>query len=177
MPSIPRLEDSFALLRAYVTFDDVDFKITHYMQKYGLPSLRITMGVVFIWSGMLNILGDNEVSYLIARTVYWFDPSWFVPFFGAWGVVIGVCFLSRSLVRAGILLVLPQLFGALLPFVLLPDVVFEDGFPTLSLEGLYLLRNVVLIAAAIAVGSTVRDVKFDNAFVERHNYNGRNKEG
>jgi len=49
-----------------------------------------------------------------------------------------------------------QMAGTFLPLVLLPSVVYEGSVVRLTLEGQYIVKNVVLIAAALVVGGQVR---------------------
>lgn len=152
--------NSLASLRAYFFFDDVDSKITSTMQKVGVPFLRIAVGIVFIWFGALKVLDASPATELVKHTVYWVDPSWFVPFLGWWEIIIGLCFVIRPLTRLGIALLAPQMIGTFLPLIILPMVVFQGGNPLFpTLEGQYIIKNLVIIGAAIVIGSTVRDTK------------------
>ena len=130
-------------------FDQVDAKITGWMKKAGLPLLRYSLAVIFIWFGILKPLGVSPAQELVAHTVYWFSPAWFVPFLGWWEVVIGLCLLYKPLIRLGILL----------PFLILPEVVFGAKPYALTTEGQYIVKNLILISAAIVIGSHVRDSK------------------
>ncbi|MDP3734773.1 MAG: hypothetical protein Q8R37_06085 [Nanoarchaeota archaeon] len=139
--------------------DRLDQKITQIMKKIGVPVLRYSLGILFIWFGLLKALNLSPAQDLVAKTVYWFSPSWFVPFLGWWEVVIGLCLVHKALIRLGILLLAVQMAGTFLPFVLLPEVVFGTKFYALTLEGQYIIKNIIIIAAAIVIGSHVRDKK------------------
>jgi hypothetical protein len=76
---------------------------------------------------------------------------------GAWEVLIGVCLLYRPLIRLGIFLLFLQLPGTFLPIVLVPEVVFTTAPYALTVEGQYIIKNLVIIGAALAIGSTVRE--------------------
>lgn len=118
--------------------------------RYGLALLRNSLAIVFFWFGMLKPLGMSPASDLIASTVYWFSASWFVPFLGFWEVTIGLLmFMKRS--QWALLLLLPHMAGTFLPLVIVPEVTFIDPPLVLSLEGQYIIKNLVLIASAIAV--------------------------
>ena len=118
--------------------------------------MRYSLAVIFIWFGAVKFFG-GPADELVANTVYWVDPSWFVPFLGAWEVLIGLCMLYKPLIRFGILIMAPQMLGTFLPLILLPDVVYINFPFILTIEGQYIIKNLVLIAAAIVVGSHVRD--------------------
>jgi uncharacterized membrane protein YkgB len=55
-----------------------------------------------------------------------------------------------------ILLLALQMPGTMLPLVLLPEVCFTQPPFGLTLEGQYIIKNLVLIGAALVVGGTVR---------------------
>ena len=122
--------------------------------KYGVPFLRFAIGVVFIWFGVLKTIGHLSPAFdLVAATVYWLTPEIIVPLLGLWEVGIGVCFLIPPLTRLGILLLALQMPGTFLPLVLLPEVCF-NVFPFgLTLEGQYIVKNLVIIGAALVIGS------------------------
>jgi uncharacterized membrane protein YkgB len=135
----------------------LDQQIVAWMRNHGMMFLRISLAIVFIWFGLLKPLGASPANDLVARTVYWVDPSWFIPVLGVWEVLIGVCMLVRPLIRVSILLLALQMPGTFLPLVLLPDVCFVHVPWAPSLEGQYIIKNLVLISAAIVIGGTLRE--------------------
>jgi uncharacterized membrane protein YkgB len=137
--------------------DSVDRRIARWMRLHGHFLLRMTLGVVFAWFGALKPLGLSPADALIRRTVYWVDPGWFIPFLGWWEVLIGVGLLVRPLNRLAILLLFLQMPGTMLPLFLLPEVCFLHVPWAPTLEGQYIIKNLVLVSAAIVVGGTVRD--------------------
>jgi uncharacterized membrane protein YphA (DoxX/SURF4 family) len=70
----------------------IDRAIAGWMNRHGHLFLRISMGVIFIWFGLLKSFGQSPVNDLVARTVYWFDPDIFIPILGWWESAIGACF-------------------------------------------------------------------------------------
>ncbi len=138
-------------------FDRIDRTISRFLRTWGMPALQLSLGVVFIWFGALKLVGISPAAELVRATVYWWDPDLFVPVLGVWEIVIGVCLLVRPLVRVAIPLLLLQMPGTMLPLVLLPEVCFT-AFPFgLTLEGQYIIKNLVLVSAALVVGGALRD--------------------
>mgnify|MGYP003572410891 CR=1 FL=1 len=140
----------------YTAVDAVDERIATWMERYGLRVLRLSLAAIFVWFGALKPLGISPAEELVSRTVYWFPPEKFVPILGWWEVAIGLCLAVRPLLRLGILLLFLQMPGTILPLVLLPSICFTDPPFGLTLEGQYIVKNLVLIGAAIVVGGTVR---------------------
>ncbi|AXR76641.1 hypothetical protein [Natrarchaeobaculum sulfurireducens] len=136
--------------------DELDETIAATMDRWGIPVLRVAVAIVFIWFGALKVLGDSPAAELVAATVYVVPPDLFVPVLGVWEILIGLCLLYRPLIRLGILLLFLQLPGTFLPIVLLPDVVFYVFPYALTVEGQYIVKNLVIIGAALVIGSTVR---------------------
>jgi uncharacterized membrane protein YkgB len=137
--------------------DQLDTRIADMMRRYGHPLLRLSLGLVFIWFGLLKPLGMSPAESLVRNTVYLVEPDWFIPFLGWWEVAIGVGLLYRPLIRGAIFLLFLQMPGTFMPLVLLPEVCFRTIPFGLSMEGQYIVKNVVLISAALVVGGTVRD--------------------
>ena len=137
-------------------FDQIDRGIAGWMERYGFFFLRFSLGAVFIWFGILKPLGLSPAMELVERTVYWFPPQLFAPILGWWEVAIGLGLLFRPLIRGALFLMFLQMPGTMLPLVLLPEVCFSQFPFAPTLEGQYIIKNLVLISAGIVVGGTVR---------------------
>lgn len=116
-----------------------------------LRLLRCALALVFLWFGLPKLApGSSPAEQLVCATIPFCDPAWFVPTLGAVEVLIGVCLLSRRLLTVGLVLMGGHMLGTVLPLFTLPDITWK-AFPVPTLEGQYVLKNVVLVAAAIAV--------------------------
>lgn len=138
-------------------FETVDARIAAEMSKWGIPMLRVAVAVVFIWFGALKVFDISPAGDLVAATVYLVPPELFIPVLGIWEVLIGLCLLYRPLIRVGILLLFLQLPGTFLPLVLLPGATFATFPYELTVEGQYIIKNLVIIGAALVIGGTVRE--------------------
>jgi putative oxidoreductase len=141
-------------------FDDLDERVIDLLARWGIPLLRVSLGIVFLWFGALKIGRVSPVADLVARTVYWVDPSWFVPLLGAVEVIIGAGLLAGRALRAVLALFWLQMLGTFLVLVVQPEVAFQRGNPLLlTVEGEFVVKNLVLLSAGMVVGSTVRKRK------------------
>ena len=140
------------------TYDELDIFITKFMSKWGITFLRYSLGLIYIWFGILKPFGLSPAQELVENTVYWFDnPKTFVPILGWWEVVIGLTMCIKPLIRVSIFLLFIQMPGTFLPLILLPEVCFNNFPLGLTLEGQYIIKNLIIISAALVVGSTVRN--------------------
>ena len=140
------------------TYDELDIFITKFMSKWGITFLRYSLGLIYIWFGILKPFGLSPAQELVENTVYWFDnPKTFVPILGWWEVVIGLTMCIKPLIRVSIFLLFIQMPGTFLPLILLPEVCFNNFPFGLTLEGQYIIKNLIIISAALVVGSTVRN--------------------
>ena len=149
----------------------IDTAIAGFMQNQGTFALRLAMAVVFIWFGVLKPLGMSAAEPLVLRTVDWMpilSPRQWLSVIGWWEVAIGLCFLFKRTLRIAIGLMLLQMIGTFMPLFLLPQVTFQQGRipwgPTM--EGQYIIKNLVMIAAALVIGGTVRRIEKPHSDLE-----------
>lgn len=134
----------------------LDRRVARFMERYSVTVLRIALGVVFVWFGALKVIDRSPVKDLVGDTVYWVDRDWFVPVLGAWEIVVGLGLIFPVALRLTLLLFWVQMAGTFLSLVILPGRSFQDGNPLLpSTTGEFVLKNLVLIAAGLVVGSSV----------------------
>lgn len=139
----------------------IDSRIDRFMRRWGILALRLSLAVIFIWFGLLKPLGLSPAAPLLKATVAWLpglSPDGWLSVIGWWEVAIGVTFLFRATVRIAIGLLALQMVGTFMPLVVLPGVTFQPGHvpyaPTM--EGQYILKNLLIISAALVVGGTAR---------------------
>jgi uncharacterized membrane protein YkgB len=145
--------------QAWNRVQDADVRILHVLRRVSLPLLRISLGVVFVWFGGLKVAGVTPVTELVAGTVYWVDPAWFVPALGVVEVAVGAGLIAGRLLRAVLLLFVAQMVGTFLVLVVEPDVAFTDGNPLLlTVEGEFVIKNLVLLSAGLVVASSLREL-------------------
>jgi uncharacterized membrane protein YkgB len=132
---------------------EIDRIIIGLLNRFSLPALQLSLGIIFIWFGALKPFGNSPANEVITKTIYWFDPDIFIPILGIWEMAIGICLLVTPLIRIGLFLLALQMPGTFLPLILRPEICFVDVPFDLTLEGQYIIKNLVLIGAAIVVGS------------------------
>lgn len=150
------LEDKF--VTKYL--NKVDKSVTDWMSRYGLLVLRIGLGIIFLWFGILKFFpGLSPAEQLVRNTIFFIDPDLFLPILAAWETAIGIGLIWGKYMRLTLLLLFLQMPGTALPIVILPEVVWTQFPYGLTLEGQYIIKNLVLIGAGLVLGATVRKDK------------------
>ena len=138
-------------------FDQIDKRITFWMARYGLAIMRIGLGIVFFWFGALKLFpGLSPAEELVRNTTYFVNPNWFIPVLALWEMAIGLGLMLGRFLRLTLLLLFLQMQGTALPLVALPEAVWTQIPYGLTLEGQYIIKNLVLIGAGLVLGGTVR---------------------
>ncbi len=137
--------------------DQIDKRITHWMAEYGMTIMRVGLGIVFFWFGALKLVpGLSPAEELVRNTIYFVNPDWFIPVLALWEMAIGLGLIVGKFMRLTLLLLFLQMPGTALPLVVLPQAVWTQFPYGLTLEGQYIIKNLVLIGAGLVLGGTVR---------------------
>ena len=143
-------------------FDRVDTQLTDWMAIHGITLLRVSVGIIFLWFGALKLFPNlSPAEDLATETIRLLTfgiitPDISLPVLAVWEVLIGIGLLSGRFMRITLLLLFVQMMGTVTPLALFPDQTFT-AFPIgLTLEGQYIIKNMVLISAGIVIGATVR---------------------
>lgn len=124
------------------------------LRRWSLPLLRASLGLVFVWFGLLKVVAESPVTELVAGTVPWLDPAWFVPALGAVEVALGVALVAGRWLTGVAAALVGHLSGTFLVLVTQPDVAFQGGNPLLlTTEGEFVVKNVVLISAGLVLAA------------------------
>jgi uncharacterized membrane protein YphA (DoxX/SURF4 family) len=143
-------------------FDRLDRIITRWTAQYGILIMRLGLGLVFFWFGAIKLApGLSPAEELVRNTIYFVDPDLFLPVLAIWEVLIGLGLMFGKFMRLTLLLLFLQMPGTALPLLILPEVTWT-AFPYgLTLEGQYIIKNLVLIGAGLVLAGTVRGGRLD----------------
>lgn len=150
------------MYKLYQEFDRIDGRITEWMARFGVTLLRISLGVVFFWFGVLKFFpGLSPAQDLATRTMdlltFGLLPATVsIPLLAGWECLIGLGLITGLFMRATLLLLFMQMLGTITPIFLFPGEVFAAVPYAPTLEGQYIIKNLVLVSAGMVIGATVR---------------------
>jgi uncharacterized membrane protein YkgB len=114
-----------------------------------VPFARFALFVVYFWFGALKILGMSPAGPLV--TALWLKTI----LFASYEMLIGILFLIPRLERLAITCLLLHVCTTVMPLILLPGIVWQM-FLVPSLEGQYIIKNIVIVALALSIGASLR---------------------
>ena len=146
---------NYRLLRT--NFEKLDRFIIRWTAQYGLFIMRFGLGFIFFWFGALKLVsGLSPAEDLVRSTIYFVDPDLFLPILAIWEVLIGLGLMFGKFMRLTLLLLFLQMPGTALPLLILPEITWTVFPYGLTLEGQYIIKNLVLIGAGLVLAGTVR---------------------
>ena len=132
------------------------------MSQNGIRLLRLSLGIVFVWFGVLKFFpGLSPAQSLAGETIEALSfgilsSSQAILMLAIWESLIGLGLLTGLFLRGTLFLLWLQMLGTMTPLILFPDLCFQS-FPLVpSLEGQYIIKNLVLVSAGIVIGATAR---------------------
>ena len=146
----------------YELFTSIDTRITAWMARYGVLILRISLGTVFFWFGVLKFFpGLSPAQDLAMRTMHiltfgLIPVNLSIVVLATWECLIGIGLILGLFMRATLLLLWVQMLGTMMPLFFFPQEAFTYIPYAPALEGQYIIKNIVLISAGLVIGATVR---------------------
>ena len=135
--------------------DNIDKKIFEAFYKHGHNAHRISLGLIFVWFGLLKPFGEKTTTSLLAHTIYFFPPEIILPLLGWWEVAIGLTLIFKPLVKYSIVLQFVRIPGTILAFIIHPEICFVHIPYVPSPEGQYLIKDIIILFAGIAIAGTI----------------------
>jgi uncharacterized membrane protein YphA (DoxX/SURF4 family) len=132
------------------------------MARHGISILRISVGVIFFWFGFLKFFpGLSPAQELAAKTIdiltFELVPTKIALMtLATWECAVGLGLVFGVFLRVTLLLLWLQMIGAAAPLFLFPNESFTHIPYVPTLEGQYIIKNLVLVSAGLVVGATVR---------------------
>lgn len=134
----------------------LDLELIHFFRKISEPVARFGLFVVFFWFGLLKVIGmspaSSMVQALFERTMPIMQFSTFIILFGLFEMLIGLMFLFKGFERVVIPLLLVHMITTVMPLFLVTSVTWS-GIMVPTMEGQYIIKNLLIIAAAVGIAA------------------------
>lgn len=144
------------MAKKHLNVQHLDLKIINFFRSSYLIVGRFSLFVIFFWFGSIKLLGLSPASplaeALTAKTVGMEYFNILFTFIAILECVIGLLFLFPKFVRLNIALLFFHMAIVCAPLILVPEFTWQSTFvPTL--EGQYIIKNLVVIAVAFGIAA------------------------
>jgi uncharacterized membrane protein YkgB len=137
--------------------------------RNGIAVLRVSLGIVFLWFGILKFFpAASPAEFIAGRTINKLSfgilsPALSMPILAIWECTIGLGLILNVWLRLTLILLYIQMAGTFLPFLFFPHETFRGSLFIPTLLGQYIIKNCVLISGGIVIGG----FKFEKSVVEQ----------
>ena len=148
-------------------------RVTRWLVQRSVAILRVGLGCIFLGFGLLKFFpGLSPAEALVKETL---DVLTFGLIPASLGIVllaalecaIGLGLITGRYPRLTLGLLGFQMIGAMSPLLLFPGELFSGPFLAPTLEGQYIIKDVVLIAAGLVIGATLHGARLVSEHVRR----------
>lgn len=133
-----------------------DERLIYQTKRLAIPFSRFAIFFIYFWFGALKVFSVSPanplVSALLAKTLPFMTFPTFIMLFGLFEMLIGVLFIIPKMQRLAILFLIVHLITTIMPLFLLPEVAWQS-FLTPTLEGQYIIKNILTVALIIGIFS------------------------
>ncbi len=142
----------------------IDAILIHGVRRISEPLARLSLFIVFFWFGVLKVIGTSPAIGLVTELFNetfladFMTAGTFVVVIGLIEMIIGIFFVLPHFERVAILIMILHMVTTFLPIIMLPDVAWQMPW-TPTLEGQYIIKNVVLVAMAIGIAAHLRPLR------------------
>jgi uncharacterized membrane protein YphA (DoxX/SURF4 family) len=157
------------IIQLYTKFDDA---FIGFMRFYSIRLLRISLGLTFAWFGLLKFFsGASPAEDLAIQTIavlsFGLIPDAVALFILAlWETLIGFGLIIGRYLRLVLFLLFAQMAGTMTPLLIFPELTFTLFPAAPTLEGQYIIKNLILISSGLVIGATVRGGQISETPIE-----------
>ncbi len=125
-------------------------------QRY-LALLRISIGVIYLWFGMLKFFpGYSPAEDLAAKTIARLTFALFpdhpnLLLLATWECMIGLLFITGKWMRATLICMFIHMACTFTPLLFFPSVSFNYVPYGFTLVGQYIMKNIILVSASLVL--------------------------
>ncbi len=139
----------------------IDAAIHRWLRAHSIMLLRMSVGLVILGFGLLKFFPD--VSPAEELTIKTTDALSFdlvpghvaIVIVASLETIVGLLLISGRFLRLAVYLLAGQLIGVLAPLVLFTGRLFDGPHGAPTLEGQYVLKDIIIVASGFVVASTL----------------------
>jgi len=137
--------------------------IIEWKARNGMNILRVSLGIIFFWFGMLKFFhGLSAAEAIAGKTVLklsfgYVKPAVSLPILACLECIIGLGLIFKRRLSVILVLLYFQMAGTALPLFFFPDETWTANLFAPTLLGQYIIKNIVLLSAGILISTTIQE--------------------
>lgn len=130
--------------------------------------LRISLGIIFLWYGMLKFFPElSPAEDLAINTINWMfngliSSEISIKLLALWEVLVGIGFILGVYTRYITILFLIHMVLTFLPLFIFPELSFTKAPYAFTIVGQYIVKNIVFILVGILILKVENEKKLLN---------------
>ena len=146
-----------------------DEALVRFASRVAAPFARFSIFFVYFYFGAIKVFAEHGaanpmVSALLDKVMPGITPDMFIIVFGVFEMLIGLLFIFPYVERLGLFLLAIHFVAIIMPLFLLPDMTWQS-FMVPTLEGQYIIKNILILAVVIGLFSRCSTLKEDRPHV------------
>lgn len=131
--------------------DRAGTKLIAAAQRNAMFMLRLSLAAVFFWFGILKVANVSPAVDLLKHSFTFLATTPYIQCLGVAEMFIGIGLVSNRLSKQATVLMVLHLVGTLSVAIIAPSLIFAPSFPVLTMDGEFLVKNLVLIMAGLVI--------------------------
>lgn len=142
-------------------FQNAENRALSWMDRNHTSAIRISIGIIFFWFGILKFFGGvSPAEGLAIKTIDLLTFGLFSDQFIIYGLasvetLIGLALIFKWFLKTILLVLFLQMLGTMTPLLLFPEEAFTKIPYALTLEGQYIVKNLVIISGGFVIGASL----------------------
>ncbi|SMD34079.1 hypothetical protein SAMN04488029_1828 [Reichenbachiella faecimaris] len=137
--------------------EKIDDRLFVLADKYGLVLLEASIGLIYLWFGLLKFIPNYSPAEILAAdtldllTLQFFDKQVMLWILASGELLIGLALILRIKSKYVIWGLLVHMGGTFSPIIFFPEQIFTHPPFGFSMVGQYIMKNLVIISAALVI--------------------------
>jgi len=154
--------------------EQIELALHRWLVAHRIAFLRVSLGAVFLSFGLLKffpMVSPAEQLVMDTTSMLTFDlvpRTVAITAIAVLECVIGLWLLSGRALRGAIYLLTIELVGIVSPVILFGDTLFSGPHHAPTLQGQYVLKDIVIVGAVLVLAATVRGGRLTDVNHDQH---------
>jgi len=137
-------------------------KVNTWLTQNAMNLLRISIGIIYVWFGALKFYPNLSPADQLAKDTIYLITFGLIPnhiaiiLLALWETLLGVVLIIGLWKRAAFYILVLHMVCTFVPLFFFRDISFTNSPYAFTLVGQYIMKNLIIIAAALVLNAHAR---------------------